>query len=213
MNISLLPTLFLIIHLFGVAIGAGGAFISDGIFFTSVKDKRISKDEFGIIKYSSYMTWFGLLLLILSGIGLFALNPAVLSHSTKFLVKMTIIGVLVLNGIVFHLVHLPFIRKHVGEFLIKKNKPNNMDTTPFLLSSGVVSITSWTLAIILGALTKIPFSYLGALSLYVGIISLGILVSLILFFKFIDRKNLKKVFSIGLASLGLSLILLILSLM
>lgn len=205
MDTSQLHTLFLIIHLFGVAIGAGGAFMSDGIFFTSIKDRKVSKDEFGIIKYSSFMTWFGLLLLIISGVGLFALNPEVLSQSTKFLVKMTIVGLLLVNGIIFHIKHLPFIGKHIGELLIKKNKPNDMQDVPGLFLSGVISITSWTLAIILGALNSIPFTYLGAIGLYLVIISGGIVSSALLFSKFIDNKNIKRLLKIGLASVTVSI--------
>ena len=85
MDTSQLHTLFLIIHLFGVALGAGGAFMSDGAFFASLKDRKISKDEFGILKITSQMTWVGLILLLVSGAGLFAMNPEVLSASTKFL--------------------------------------------------------------------------------------------------------------------------------
>ena len=36
-------TLFLIAHLFGLALGAGGAFISDILFLKSVKDRKITK--------------------------------------------------------------------------------------------------------------------------------------------------------------------------
>lgn len=54
-----LHSIFITIHLFGVVLGAGGAFISDGIFFTSLKDKIISKDEFRIIKTASNFIWGG----------------------------------------------------------------------------------------------------------------------------------------------------------
>ena len=131
MDASQLHTLFLIIHLLGVTIGAGGAFFSDGVFFTSIKDRKISKDEFGIIKYSSQMTWVGLILLLVSGAGLFGMNAESLSNSVKFLVKMSIVGVLLLNGVIFHIVHLPFIGKHIGEFLVKKNKPSSFKDGPF----------------------------------------------------------------------------------
>jgi uncharacterized membrane protein len=211
METSQLHTLFLIIHLFGVAIGAGGAFTSDGIFFASLRDKKISKDEFGIMKYSSQMTWLGLILLIISGVGLFGMNPEYLSQSAKFLLKMTIVGTLLLNGIVFHLAHLPFIGKHVGELLVKKNKPNDLEDTPYLLFSGVVSLTSWVLAIILGALGGIPVSYLLGLALYIGLIGLGTIISSLLFSKFLSSKNIKITFRIGIASVGLALLVLVMA--
>ncbi len=211
MNTSQLHTLFLIIHLLGVALGAGGAFFSDGVFFTSIKDKKISKDELGIVKYSSQITWIGLILLLISGAGLFGMNAANLSTSVKFLVKMTIVGILVFNGIVFHIIHLPFIGRHVGRLLVNKNKINSFHNTPFLLFSGVISMTSWFLAIILGALSTIPFSYLEAISLYIGIIGIGTFFCFLLFSKFLDHKNKKNLLKIGSISLGIALIILAIS--
>jgi DNA-binding beta-propeller fold protein YncE/cytochrome b involved in lipid metabolism/uncharacterized membrane protein len=197
MDTSQLHTLFLIIHLFGVALGAGGAFMSDGAFFASLKDRKISKDEFGILKITSQMTWVGLILLLVSGAGLFAMNPEVLSASTKFLVKISIIGVLLLNGIVFHAVHLPFIGDHLGKLLSKKNSPNKFSETPYLLLSGVISVTSWASAVILGALGGVPFSYLGGLTIYLAVIACGVFCSLLIFYKYLDKKNIKKTSYIG----------------
>ena len=170
MDASQLHTLFLIIHLLGVTIGAGGAFFSDGVFFTSIKDRKISKDEFGIIKYSSQMTWVGLILLLVSGAGLFGMNAESLSNSVKFLVKMSIVGVLLLNGVIFHIVHLPFIGKHIGEFFFFYNKPSSFKDGPFLLFSGVISVTSWIFFFFLVALGSIPFSILGSIRIYKGLI-------------------------------------------
>lgn len=206
MDASQLHTLFLIIHLLGVTIGAGGAFFSDGVFFTSIKDRKISKDEFGIIKYASQMTWVGLTLLLVSGAGLFGMNTESLSNSVKFLVKMSIVGVLLLNGVIFHIVHLPFIGKHIGEFLVKKNKPSSFKDGPFLLFSGVISVTSWIFALVLGALGSIPFSYLGAMSIYIGIIALGTLLCYLMFSKFLDHDNKKTLVKITLINIIVVLI-------
>ena len=189
MDISQLHTLFLVIHLFGVAFGAGGAFISDLAFFKSIKDKKISRVEFGFLKMTSQATWFGLILLLISGAGLFAMNPEVLSSSGKFLVKMTIVAILLINGVLFQYVHIPFIGKHIGEVLSKVRKPNSMRNTPLLIISGVVSVSSWASAIILGALNSIPLSYVAGVAFYIGIVGIGFLFSKIIFSRHLNDRN------------------------
>lgn len=213
MDISQLQTLLLIIHLFGIALGAGGAFISDGIFFASLKNRKVSKDEYRILKVASKITWIGLILLLISGTGLFTLNPEALSASIGFLVKITIVGTLLINGILFHFIHLPFIGRNLEKLLSEKKILSKMKNIPLLLTSGVVSVISWSAAIILGALHSIPFSYFGALSLYVGVIGLGIFCSLIIFYRYLDVRNIKHTFIAGIGTLVLAGLLLAISLL
>ena len=138
-------TIFLIAHLIGIALGAGGAYMSDVLFF---HDRSIPT-----LKLASRVVWIGLAIIVLSGIGLFSLNAAGYLHSAKFLLKMTVVLVIAINGYVFHRVHMPKLEQ--GIF------------TRGLAVSGAISITSWTLAIILGALSHISVSYLFGLGLYV----------------------------------------------
>jgi hypothetical protein len=49
-----------ILHLIGVAVGAGGAFAADYTFFQSVRDRKITKTEMSFIENSSKMVWLGL---------------------------------------------------------------------------------------------------------------------------------------------------------
>lgn len=206
MDTASLHSIFIIVHLFGVVLGAGGAFISDGIFFTSLKDKIISKDEFRIIRTASNFIWGGLLLLVISGIGLFTQDVETLSSSEKFISKMTVVGILILNGIVFHLIHLPFLKRHLDKKLASKTEPSSVRLAPFVLASGVISVVSWTSAIILGALRSFSYSYTTFLSVYTLIIGLGIITTLVLFFAYIDQKNRKVLGMIGVGILVLGII-------
>lgn len=205
MNTTLLHGIFIIIHLFGVILGAGGAFVSDGIFFTSLKDKKISKDEFRILKTASNFIWGGLFLLVVSGIGLFTQNVEALSSSVKFISKMTIVGILVLNGSVFHFIHLPFLKRHIDEKLGSKTAPSSEKLVPFVLASGVISIVSWVAAVILGSLRSFPYTYTAFLSGYMLIIGLGVVTTLILFSSYIGQKNKKilGIISVGILTLGI----------
>ena len=208
MNPENVKLLFVIIHLFGVAVGAGGAFASDSAFLTSLGDKKISKDEFRMLKAFSRLVWIGTALLLISGAGLFALNPVALSASSKFLVKMSVVGVILLNGVVFHIMHLPFLERNLGKPLSSRHTPNGMPEIPFVLVSGVISMTSWASAILLGTLRSIPLSYFGGLTIYALLIGLGIFSALFMFALHLTKENREKIRNAGLMALGVSALLL-----
>lgn len=168
-------TALLIVHLFGVVIGAGGAYTSDLMFFHSAKDGRLSKVELGFLRLGSGMVWGGLIVIVLSGIGLFMTNPAVYLVSPKFQAKMTVVAVIILNGIFFHRSHLPLMHRHADAHFPSSDE--FMRRRPWLLASGTISMVSWTSAIILGMLKNVPYSYTSIISVYLGLVAMGVLVA------------------------------------
>lgn len=156
---------YLLLHIFGAIIGAGGAYVSDIIFLSSVKDKVISKTELRFMKIGSIFVWTGLVILIITGLLIFSTNTSLYLDSSKFLIKVFIVFVILLNGLVFHLVHLPRIDRHVDHHYPSSDEFSRKKK--LLVASGVVSVTSWTLTVILGSLPSIPFSFLEALSYYI----------------------------------------------
>lgn len=181
--------LFLMGHIFGVALGAGGAYASDLIFFNSAKDRHISKTESRLLSASSKMVWLGLGILILSGIGLVSLRPEIFLSSEKFWAKMTVVGVIMVNGLVFHFSHLPrLLRSHVGEFAIEHELVRHRT---FLLASGAVSVVSWTYAMVLGVIKQNPFSYLDFVGTYAVLLLLATASAIILRERIIPSKRLK----------------------
>ncbi|MDP2648020.1 MAG: hypothetical protein Q8P35_02165 [Candidatus Yanofskybacteria bacterium] len=161
---------YLIFHLFGVAVGAGSAYMSDLIFIHSARDGKISPTEHTFLRLASRMVWVGLFILILSGIGLYFEHPERYAESGKFWAKMTIVGVIILNGIIFHTYHIPHLKRNPGEHLLFSEVFSRRG--PLLLVSGAVSFVSWTSALILGAINRIPFTYLEIMLTY-GFIVLG----------------------------------------
>jgi hypothetical protein len=157
-------TLWIILHLFGVVVAMGGACASDLMFFASIKDEMFSATEAKFIRLGSRMVWCGIALILLSGAGLFLLNPDQYMQSTKFLSKMSIVFIVLANGIVFHKIHLPLIERHIGkvygmsEEFIKRKK--------FLAMSGAISMTSWSWTLALGVFKALPFSYVQIMSVY-----------------------------------------------
>lgn len=168
---------YVVVHLFGVAIGAGGAFVSDALFLRSARDRVLSDDEIKLLNTVGVMVWLGLGLLVLSGIAMFLERPEELLNSVKFIAKMSIVLVIILNGIVFHTYHIPHMKRHVGKHMPKSSTFKKRSR--FMLLSGSISVTSWLCAVLLGALPSVPFTLVQTLGLYCGLlIIVGILTQL-----------------------------------
>ena len=170
--------IFILLHIFGTALGAGAAFTGDIIFLCSVKKKMLAISEVKILETIGKIVWIGLLILLLSGIGLTLQRPEIFLHSGKFWAKMTVIVILSLNGLVFLYFHLPTIRKSVG----KKFSPSSeiIQKRNGVLISGAISVVSWSYVIILGVLGKTPFTYTQFFITYLGVLAIGCAGALLL---------------------------------
>ncbi len=155
-------------HLFGVAIGAGGAFVSDALFLRSARDRVLSHDEIRLMNTAGAMVWLGLVILIASGAAMFLLRPEELLASVKFVTKMIIVSVIVINGIVFHTYHIPHMKRHAGKNISRS--ATFKKRSRFMLVSGSVSVVSWISALVLGGLRSVPFSLPQMLGLYLAIV-------------------------------------------
>lgn len=170
-----IKTILTIFHLIGLALGAGAAYLSDIMFFSTIKDRTISSTELSFLRLTSRIVWIGLGVLFISGLALFLLKPAVYLASSKFMVKITIVAILTLNGIFFHHAHIPMIDRHKDAHLPSSDE--FIRRRRWLLYSGVISMTSWTSALILGAIRSIPYSYTTGLTIYFSIVIIGLLIA------------------------------------
>ncbi|RJP45761.1 hypothetical protein C4587_00395 [Candidatus Parcubacteria bacterium] len=170
-------SLFTLLHLFGVVIGAGGAFASDLIFLSSINDERISPTEMRFLRLGSKMVWGGLFLIAISGIFLFAPDSARYLASSKFLAKMTIVAVIILNGLFFHLSHIPRLHRHVGSHFPSSDE--FVRKSSLLTASGVISLVSWSSAVVLGALRDVPFSYGTIMAVYAAALGVGVGIGIV----------------------------------
>lgn len=157
-------SIFTIFHLLGVVVGMGGAIVSDFIFFSSIRDQKISSTEMRFLKLGSRIVWLGLVLIVVSGIFLFETDPARYLNSSKFIAKMVIVFVVIINGIIFHFIHIPRLCRHVGAHFPSSDEFSRK--APLLLVSGVVSVISWLSTLFLGSLRSLPFSALEILGVY-----------------------------------------------
>lgn len=103
MDQEVIHTSLIGVHLIGLAFGLGGAFVADFSFFRTVrKADRISPETVTWMRSFTTVVWLGLGLLALSGVGLFALDPAKYLHSQGFIAKMVLVLVLIINGLLLN---------------------------------------------------------------------------------------------------------------
>lgn len=184
----LLKQIFTSLHIIGAVIGAGAAFMSDATFLKSIRNRNIDKIEFSFLNLFSKFVWGGLGLIVLSGVGLFALHPDVYIASSKFLAKMSIILIIVLNGVLFHALHIPYIKKSWNQKLFSF-VPKGEGAVIAL--SGAVSLVSWMSALVLGSWRNVPYGYLDIMAVYVFIVSCGMVGALFTLKKMLTREDVR----------------------
>ncbi len=196
--------IFIIGHILGAFIGAGAAYTSDITFMRSIRDGVIDQTEFRRLIRLSRFVWVGLALLIFSGVGLFLAKPDFYLHSVKFMSKMSIVLLLTINGIIFHVYHLPFIKRRIGAtlFIGVQGKQGS-----WIILSGVLSVVSWTAALVLGTLDSVPFSYPTMIAFYSGVLGIGALFATVTIRKLLEKTDVsfirKCAVGLGFVTLGL----------
>ncbi|HLD25785.1 MAG TPA: vitamin K epoxide reductase family protein [Candidatus Andersenbacteria bacterium] len=158
------------IHLLGLVFGLGGATISDLLFFRFLKDFKIAPYEAEVMKIMSQIIWLGLAILIISGVGLYLPQAETLNASAKFLTKMIVVSIILVNGAFLNLVIAPrMITFTFGQdHLPRTSEMRRYRRLAFAL--GAVSFTSWYSAFVLGMLRSIPVTLPVALVVYVFIV-------------------------------------------
>lgn len=170
-------TILTVAHIIGAVCGAGGAIVSDALFFAALKDDRLDLSEYRLFKAASMVIWIGVGVLVVSGVGLFLMRPEVYMVSAKFLSKMTIVVVIIANGVLFH-------QKHLPRMLRLASTPGALfHPTAALVASGAVSITSWVWALVLGSMRGLPWSFWSIIGVYVLSVLVAVGIALFIFRK------------------------------
>jgi len=170
-----IKTVYTILHVFGAIFGAGAAFIGDTMFFKTIKDGVIEKTELEFMQMNSRTVWIGVAILVVSGILLFMTDPARYLDSSKFMAKVTIVAVIIINGLAFHFAHIPNMKKHIGMKFAESSAFR--DKSSFLLASGAVSVTSWIFTVVLGMLRGVPYTYFQILGFYLVVVLFAVFIA------------------------------------
>lgn len=163
-------------HALAAAVGVGATTVTDVLFFKFLKDFKISHGEKSIMDTMSHIIWVGLGLLIVTGIGLYLPASETLLESSKFLVKMIAVIVIILNGLLLNFIISPWLTKIDFE----ETNPNEGEPRLYRklsFASGAISISSWYIVFLLGSLRSIPLTFEVGLLIYVGLVVTAVTLS------------------------------------
>ncbi len=164
-----------IAHVISVIFGMGSALISDILFTFYSKDKKLNKTEINTLSVLSKVVLISLFFIIASGFVIFLSDIDKYLSSAKFLSKMTIMIVLLINGYILN----RYVWSHLLQkdfFVSKRERP--MRRIAFI--SGAISVVSWIFVCILGMLNDVTFDYYQILILYFAIVIVGSVISVII---------------------------------
>lgn len=162
-----------VVHVISVVFGMGAALMSDILFTFYGKDRVLSKTEVSTLRILSNVVWVSLVVITLSGAGLFFSDVPKYLASVKFLVKMTIMVVLLINGLILH--------RHVSAQMAL---PHFLTSHHFVsirrlaFACGAVSVISWLSLCTLGVLDRVSIPYGTLMGVYGAILAVGITVAL-----------------------------------
>lgn len=135
--------IFLTFHLLSVAIGLGGATITDLLFFNFLRDFTISKKEAEVMGVLSNVIMGAMLVLFVTGIALYLSDIPRFNVSPAFFAKMVIVAVLAVNGFLMHayvaphMIHISFLKRNFKSGHVI----HRLRAVAFAM--GAVSFTSW----------------------------------------------------------------------
>ena len=170
----------LILHLLGAALGLGAATVTDILFFRFLKDFRVSEWEANVLSMLSQVIWFALVVVVVSGVGLYLSDAERLNESSKFLVKTIVVLAIIINGAFLNLLISPrMIKISFGtEHNHEAGELRRLRRLAFAL--GAVSLVSGYMAFILGAIRSEPLDFITLLLIYFGLLALAVLGSQII---------------------------------
>lgn len=162
-----------VIHVLSVTLGMGTALLSDFLFSFFSKDKELDQKEIATLSILSKIIFISLIVISVSGLFIFLSDPNKYMTSSKFLAKMTILVVLMINGYI--------LNKNVWPKLLNKEfftSDKERIYRKIAFACGAVSVVSWISVCILGVIDSLSMEYYDILLTYISIIVFSILVSL-----------------------------------
>lgn len=170
-----LLSLIKLVHLAGLIMGFGGAILADALILRGAIMSPIEKKTIIAVKNLSYVVFFGLALLWLSGAILVGIRASADPHvwmNQKIWAKVIIVSILTINGIAVHNIALGRLEGREAQKLFSSSRPYEMLGLSFIAA---ISSVSWIVPFVLGVATEFNFTVKAAviLSVYVALVSLG----------------------------------------
>jgi uncharacterized membrane protein len=178
------------VHVFAVIVGMGSALISDALFNRFIADFKIDKMEHRVFSVFSKIIWISLLVMVVSGTAIFMSDVVGYSNSDKFLAKMTVALLIILNGLFFKMYIDPSLRKI--NFSDNDGRHKYVKIRRLSFAFGAISVISWLFVCGLALYKNSSSSYSTIMLTYLGIVLVGAICSQIL-----ERMIVKKAIQKG----------------
>jgi uncharacterized protein YggT (Ycf19 family) len=154
------------LHALFAAGGLGAVVVTDALFFKFLKDFKINKKEDETLRTISSIVWVLIVLLLITGVLLFLTSPMDYLAKSKFVTKLVIFGIIILNGGILNWIITPYLRKIAFGPVDKQPERKLRFLRRIAFASGGISFVSWFLVFLLGSLRSIPLTAGQALGLY-----------------------------------------------
>lgn len=164
-----------VLHVFVVILAMGGALVSDMLFSFFSKNKNLNTTEISTLSILRTMVFYALIVIVISGFILFLADMDRYMNSAKFLAKMSILAILIVNGYILNKIVWPRVIRQ-GFFTNIKDRYMRM----LAFTCGAVSVISWISVLILAVLNRLTMSYSLIMLLYLGVIIFGVIAALVL---------------------------------
>lgn len=170
-------SIFVVAHALAAAVGLGAVIVTDSLFFRYLKDFKISAKEEETMSTISRVVWAAIALLIITGAALFFSGPLDYLTKSKFIIKMVVFAVIVVNGVVLSVWISPYLKKISFGPVEKQPATKIRVIRRIAFAAGVVSLISWVTVFILGSVRSIPLTVGQGLVGYAILVGLGVLGS------------------------------------
>lgn len=127
-------------HLLGMILGLGGTLILDILIFHFLRNFQINSSEAVIMHLISQLIIIGLVLLLVTGTAIYLTDIEGYNNNPRFLMKMTSVLVLSINGVFLNFYMMPKIEKLS---LIEENIEEDQNLKRVAFAVGGVSMVSW----------------------------------------------------------------------
>ncbi len=175
------------VHVLAVVLGMGSALFSDALFNRFIADFKIDRFEHRLFSVLSKIIWVSLFVILASGLAIFMSDIVSYSSSDKFLAKVTVVLLIILNGFFFKICIDPSLRKI--NFSDTNGQHRYVKLRRLSFAFGAVSVISWLFACALALYKGSHFSYSTIMLVYASLVLVGILCSQILERMIVKRAN------------------------
>lgn len=172
-----------IVYSLGFSLGLGSIATSYFLLYRFLKDFKITKKEKEVFQYTTQIVWLGIMMLLVSGIGLFIIGP----FTPLYIFHTILLGVLVITETIITLFIIPHLSKISSKRKSIIDKLYSWRKLTFSVSAA--SISTWILLFVINHFYITNMSIPEYLFLYTGILILSIMASQILESKMFDERE------------------------